>query len=315
VRHRIPDIVPHRLRMRLSAWHPGRARRWRKLPGIQRVERGSAVLTFDDGPAPDATPLVLSALEDAQVQATTQQRPHWFRPPYGRMSESSRVFAKSSGSALFTGLLGEGHSLSVDWEDVSEQAIVTEVRSGLSAGSIVLLHDTAQYGRRATANATVDCPGPTDENPQGVCLDKAYDHDFIRELLEDLDFTAHIRSRGEEALELRTDLGHRARRWVVERIHSWINRYRAPPQRISGSTLTVRMDPEMRHCACQRSRHTQEPTHLRDHSKSESAPEDALGGRALLIRWSKKPVNHDALLKFCFALITWQQMGVMRLSG
>ena len=33
--------------------------------------------------------------------------------------------------------------------------------------------------------------------------------------------------------------------------------------------------------------------------------------RALLIRWSKKPINHDALLSFCFALITWQQMGAL----
>jgi len=32
-----------------------------------------------------------------------------------------------------------------------------------------------------------------------------------------------------------------------------------------------------------------------------------------VIRWSKKPVNHDALLKFSFALITWQQMDVMPL--
>jgi hypothetical protein len=37
--------------------------------------------------------------------------------------------------------------------------------------------------------------------------------------------------------------------------------------------------------------------------------------RPALIRWSKKPINHDALLKFCLALIAWQQMGVMGLSG
>lgn len=102
-------------------------------------------------------------------------------------------------------------------------------------------------------------PDPTPEAPQGVCLDKAYDHAFIRELLDGLKLTPHIRSRGEEARQLREDLGHRARRWVVERIHSWINRY-----------------------------------------------------RSLLVRWSKKPVNHEALLMFCFALITWQQMGVLR---
>jgi transposase len=108
----------------------------------------------------------------------------------------------------------------------------------------------------------IERPQPTPEQPQGVCLDKAYDHDFVRDLLTDQDLTAHIRSRGEEARDLREDLGERARRWVVERVHSWINRY-----------------------------------------------------RALLIRWSKKPINHDALLSFCFALITWQQMGVMEISG
>lgn len=69
-------------------------------------------------------------------------------------------------------------------------------------------------------------PTPTPERPQGVCLDKAYDHDFVREILAKLDLTPHIRSRGEEAKDLRDDPVRRARRWVVERIHSWINRYR-----------------------------------------------------------------------------------------
>jgi len=110
------------------------------------------------------------------------------------------------------------------------------------------------------AGIQVQRPDATPESPQGVCLDKAYDHDFVRDLLAESEFTPHIRSRGEEARELRKDLGERARRWVVERTHSWINRY-----------------------------------------------------RALLIRWSKKSINHEALLMFCFALITWQQMGVLGL--
>jgi type 1 glutamine amidotransferase len=62
------------------------------------------------------------------------------------------------------------------------------------------------------------------EQPQGVCLDKAYEHEFVRELLDQRDLTPHLRSRGEAANELRADLGHRARRWVLERIHAWINR-------------------------------------------------------------------------------------------
>ena len=39
-------------------------------------------------------------------------------------------------------------------------------------------------------------------------------------------YTAHIRSRGEEKLEKAAIPGYRARRWVVERTHSWLNRFR-----------------------------------------------------------------------------------------
>jgi transposase len=60
-----------------------------------------------------------------------------------------------------------------------------------------------------------------------MCLDKAYDSEVIRELLEDFGFTAHIRSRGEEAKSLKGHARKKARRWVVERSHSWINRFRA----------------------------------------------------------------------------------------
>jgi transposase len=38
--------------------------------------------------------------------------------------------------------------------------------------------------------------------------------------------TLHIRSRGEEAKELKKKAGKRARRWIVERTHSWMNRFR-----------------------------------------------------------------------------------------
>ena len=37
---------------------------------------------------------------------------------------------------------------------------------------------------------------------------------------------AHIRARGEEAKELKWEAGFKARRWVVERTHSWMNRFR-----------------------------------------------------------------------------------------
>jgi len=69
-------------------------------------------------------------------------------------------------------------------------------------------------------------PAPTAEQPQGLCLDKGYDYDEVRATVAEFGFTAHIRSRGEEAQELKRAAGARARRWVVERAHSWLNRFR-----------------------------------------------------------------------------------------
>ena len=80
---------------------------------------------------------------------------------------------------------------------------------------------------RATLESiVVPRPRPTEEEPQGMCLDKGYDFDEVRRTLEEFGFTAHIKARGEEAKELREEAGKRARRWVVERTHSWLNRFR-----------------------------------------------------------------------------------------
>ena len=61
---------------------------------------------------------------------------------------------------------------------------------------------------------------------QHFCGDKGYDYADIRMLLRRWGYTLHIKSRGEEAKELRSNRRKRARRWVVERSHSWINRFR-----------------------------------------------------------------------------------------
>jgi putative transposase len=72
----------------------------------------------------------------------------------------------------------------------------------------------------------VDRPEPTEDRPQGMCLDKGYDYDDTRELVREFRFTAHVRARGEEAKALKREAGFKARRWVVERTHSWMNRFR-----------------------------------------------------------------------------------------
>ena len=42
-------------------------------------------------------------------------------------------------------------------------------------------------------------PSPSPAHPQGMCLDKGYDFTEVRRTLDEFGFTAHIRSRGEEA--------------------------------------------------------------------------------------------------------------------
>ena len=80
--------------------------------------------------------------------------------------------------------------------------------------------------RTTIERIVVDRPEPTEEQPQGMCLDKGYDFQEVRDILAEFGFTAHIRARGEEAQAIKREAGFRARRWVVERTHSWMNRFR-----------------------------------------------------------------------------------------
>jgi transposase len=80
--------------------------------------------------------------------------------------------------------------------------------------------------RETIENIVVERPKPTPEQSQGLSLDKGYDYQEVRDILAEFGFTAHIRSRGQEAQEIKKEAGKKARRWVVERTHSWLNRFR-----------------------------------------------------------------------------------------
>ena len=108
-----------------------------------------------------------------------------------------------------------------------KRSLLTEGH-GIPVGLVV---DGANRNDMKLVRATLETiivprPEPTPENPQGLCLDKGYDYDEVRAIVAEFGFTAHIRSRGEEAKELAAEAGKRARRWVVERSHSWMNRFR-----------------------------------------------------------------------------------------
>jgi transposase len=80
--------------------------------------------------------------------------------------------------------------------------------------------------RETLESIPVERPDTDGGPPQGLCLDKGYDYEEVRALLLEFGYTAHIRSRGEEAQALKRSARFKARRWVVERTHSWMNRFR-----------------------------------------------------------------------------------------
>ena len=72
----------------------------------------------------------------------------------------------------------------------------------------------------------IERPQPTSRRPQRLCLDRAYDNSGSREIVGSYGLTPHIRSRGDEIKLKARRPGWRARRWVVEATHSWLNRNR-----------------------------------------------------------------------------------------
>jgi putative transposase len=85
----------------------------------------------------------------------------------------------------------------------------------------------------------IERPTPTPEQPQHLCLDAGYDYEIVYETAKAHQYVPHIRPNqhnrvaharpGQEAeVETSSSLEStkQPRRWVVERLHSWINRSR-----------------------------------------------------------------------------------------
>lgn len=67
-------------------------------------------------------------------------------------------------------------------------------------------------------------PKPTRRRRQNLCADKGYAGRPAAQAMQARGYTPHVRQRGEETRACRK--AQRARRWVVERTHSWFNRFR-----------------------------------------------------------------------------------------
>lgn len=83
-----------------------------------------------------------------------------------------------------------------------------------------------QLARATVESVPVKRPKPARNKLQHMCLDKGYDYLEPYELCEAFGFTAHIPMRGQDAQSLKRSARKKARRWVCERTHSWMNRFR-----------------------------------------------------------------------------------------
>lgn len=62
--------------------------------------------------------------------------------------------------------------------------------------------------------------------PIGLCLDRGYRGKQAPDVVAEHGMVAHVQARDEEIKARQFDPEWRARRWFVERVHSWINRFR-----------------------------------------------------------------------------------------
>src|SRR5262245_60722958 len=80
--------------------------------------------------------------------------------------------------------------------------------------------------RETLESIPVERPAPTAAQPQGLCLDNGYNYAEPKEIVAEFGFTAHVPRDPKGAQAVKRRAGHKARRGVVERTHSWRNRFR-----------------------------------------------------------------------------------------
>jgi putative transposase len=121
---------------------------------------------------------------------------------------------------------GTKESLLVDGRGVPLGAVV----AGANVNDFKLLEATLESSPVSRPDPRVP-DVPEAGAVQALSLDADYYRVEIYELLERWGYTAHIRPRGSGVAELTPEEAHaagvQARRWVVERTHSWLHRYRA----------------------------------------------------------------------------------------
>jgi transposase len=93
------------------------------------------------------------------------------------------------------------------------------VASGAQVHDVKLLEPTLDQ-------IVTERPPIQDPPKENLCADAGYAGQPAEKAIEHRDYVPHVRPRGEEISAKRRNKRYRPRRWVVERTHSWLNRYR-----------------------------------------------------------------------------------------
>lgn len=93
------------------------------------------------------------------------------------------------------------------------------VASGANVHDVKLLEPTL-------GQIVVKRPPVQDPPTENLCADNGCAGRSAKHAIEQRNCVPNVRGRRAESEEKRSDPGKRARRWVAERAHSWLNRYR-----------------------------------------------------------------------------------------
>jgi putative transposase len=93
---------------------------------------------------------------------------------------------------------------------------IAVVIDGANVHDSMLMQDTLQA-------VIVQPPCPVKKLKQNLCMDKGYSGAPCDATAKVFGYTPHCKQIGTEKLDVRGKKKHPARRWVVERTHSWLN--------------------------------------------------------------------------------------------
>jgi transposase len=133
----------------------------------------------------------------------------------GAMGKAPLATECAGGNPTDRGKKGRKRSLLTDGRGVP----LSLVAGGANVHDMKLLESTLD-------GLVCQRPKPTKRRPQHLCADAGYKGDPALQAAPARNYRPHIKQRKEEADAKRRKPGWKARRWVVERTHSWFNRYR-----------------------------------------------------------------------------------------